>query len=55
MPDTSKRPGQSTETTQSAQTITDLPSKPITDQDAQAVKGGVGGVPRMPEPGTLKE
>lgn len=41
MPDTPKKPEQAA-TEKSAEKIGDLPNKPITENDAQTVKGGRG-------------
>jgi len=46
MPDETKHPEQaekSAKADQSADKVTDLPNKPLTDRDAQSVKGGLSG------------
>jgi hypothetical protein len=44
MSDAPKKPDESTETKESSEKISDLPTKEINDRDAQAVKGGLGSV-----------
>lgn len=42
MPDNTKKPAQSTDTDKPAEKVEELTQKPITDRDAQTVKGGLG-------------
>jgi hypothetical protein len=40
MPDNTKKPAQSTEAPSPAEKIGDLPEKPVSDRDADAIKAG---------------
>ena len=40
MPDNTKKPAQPTDAPTSAEKIVDLPEKPVSDRDAEAIKAG---------------
>ena len=46
MPDTTKKPDQPDKSDRATDKVDDLPRQPISDRDAQAIKGGVHPEPK---------
>lgn len=49
MPDNTKQPEQSADMGQATDKIADLPTKPVDDREAQAIKGGRDKLPVTPK------